>query len=172
MAKYKRDSREGQRAGLGELNGLFSGLGNILKAAADLADKTDVAELSRAGSIGSSNGMRGMYGVSVRVAPATRPVFRKPASLRHETGASARDELREPPIDLFDEGDHYLIVAEFSGVEGAGVRWNVNGQAVTIEAMSEDRHFYKELELPSAVDPQTGTAACKNGILELKLWKK
>ena len=172
MAKFRSTNGTAPRSGPEELDGLFSGLGDVLKAAADLVDKSGGTELSRARAIGNPHGMRGMYGFSVRIGPARRPNFRKAVTLRQEPTAQAENDPREPPVDLFDEGDHYVIVAEFVGVEDPGIQWRVKGKMLIIEAKAEDRHYYKEVELRSLVDQQTGTAACKNGILELKLWKQ
>ena len=172
MTKYKSKRAGAEPSGSAELDGLFSRLGKVLNAAADLVHKSDGGEFSRVGSIGNSSGMRGMYGLSVRVAPARRPAFRKPAKVREQPAAWFEDDPRDPAVDFYDEGDHYVVVAQFLGAEGSSVQWHVNGRLLRIEAVADDRHYCKELELPSLVDQQTGTATCTNGILELQLWKQ
>jgi HSP20 family molecular chaperone IbpA len=82
-------------------------------------------------------------------------------------------EPREPMVDVFNEGDHYVIVAEMRGVERADVEWHVrDGRTVVIAASSELRRYYREIELGTAVDVQTAVASQSNGVLELRLWKQ
>lgn len=82
-------------------------------------------------------------------------------------------EAREPMVDVFNEDDHYLIVAELRGVDRANVQWQVrDGRSVVIEASSDRRIYYREIELGTAVNAQTAVASYSNGVLELRLWKQ
>lgn len=94
--------------------------------------------------------------------------------LGHDRGrTSVVREAREPLVDVFNEDDHYLIVAELRGADGADVDWHLRDERiVVIQASSERRTYYKELELASGVNPQTGVASFSNGVLELRLWKQ
>jgi HSP20 family molecular chaperone IbpA len=93
--------------------------------------------------------------------------------LRHHgrRPAAVRD-VREPMVDVFNEDDHYLLVAELRGVDRENVHWRVNdGRVVVIDAVSPPQIYYREIELGTAVDPQTAVASFDNGVLELRLWK-
>jgi HSP20 family protein len=82
-------------------------------------------------------------------------------------------EAREPMVDVFNEDDHYLIVAELRGADHADVDWHVRDQRiVVIQASSLRRTYYKEIQLATAVNAQTAVASYSNGVLELRLWKQ
>jgi HSP20 family molecular chaperone IbpA len=82
-------------------------------------------------------------------------------------------EARDPTVDVFDEDAYYLIVAELRGVDGAAVGWHLRDERMLIiQASSDRRTYYREIELGAAVDVQTAVAAYTNGVLELRLWKQ
>ena len=93
-------------------------------------------------------------------------------------GADARRavvtrETREPMVDVFDEDDHYVIVAELRGVARGDLTWHVrDARAVVIRETSQRRAYLREIELASAVDAQTAVSAYDNGILELRVRKQ
>ena len=105
--------------------------------------------------------------------------------LLHGNGVSNPDKIAEmvrktrevegyrPMPILFNEDDHYLIVAELRGVDRADVEWHLrDGRMVTIRASSDRRTYYREIELGTAVNTQTAVASHSNGVLELRLWKQ
>lgn len=82
-------------------------------------------------------------------------------------------ETREPMVDVFNEGDHYLIVAEVRGADSANVDWHVrNERTVVIQGSSDRCAYYRELELAAPVTVQTAVASYSNGVLEVRLWKQ
>ena len=82
-------------------------------------------------------------------------------------------EAREPMVDVFNEADHYLIVAELRGVNGADVNWHLRDERmVVIQASSDRQTYYREIELGTAVTAPTAAASFSNGVLELRLWKQ
>ena len=147
------------------VEGLFRGLGNLLEKATELAGKAD--QLSHTEVVGDPNGLRAEYGVSVRFGAAAAP-----AAAPFKTVRRPVDPVREPATDFFDEDDHYLVVAELPGINEADVQWSASGDVLTIRAACGDRKYGKEIRLPSPVDPAKTHAAYKNGILELRLWKR
>jgi HSP20 family protein len=172
MAKCDDDSGLPRELARG-FDSLFHGLSGVMKLAADLVDKTDgPAEVSRNGSFGIPDTLRAAYGVSVRVGPARCPTFRRPPSIRREPRPSSAEDFREPNTDVFDEGDHYVVVAELQGVNESAVQWEVHGEVLVIRADCGDRHYSKQIVLPSAVKPDNVGFKFVNGIAELQLWKR
>ena len=156
-----------------ELDGVFRGLANVIKAAANLVGQGENAiEVSRTGAIGDPNSVRGLYGFSVRVGPARRPNFAQPVGLRRRAVCPPNDHLSDFPADLFDEGDHYLVIVELPGTDRETLRWKISGGVLRIESAADDRHYCKEMPLPSPVNETHVTSGYKNGILELRLWKE
>jgi HSP20 family protein len=159
------------------LGGIFKGLGSLLEMVSGLAQKaekfeTEAGEGVRTGSIGSPGGLHAVYGVSVRVGLGGQPVIEQFGNVREKAGEGpVVDEVREPIVDLLDEGEYYLAVAELPGVEETQVQWKLKEDILIVSAESGDRKYYKELLLPSRVDEKRVSRSYKNGILELKLWK-
>ena len=96
--------------------------------------------------------------------------------------------VREPAIDLIDEGDHFLLVVELPGVNKEDVELYVNRDSVTIKAERKGREekrgknyyvrervyssYYRTITLPEPVIPEETTATFKNGVLEVRLKKE
>ncbi|HZY47795.1 MAG TPA: Hsp20/alpha crystallin family protein, partial [Candidatus Bathyarchaeia archaeon] len=79
---------------------------------------------------------------------------------------------REPLIDTIVNPDTIKVVAELPGVEKPDISLECDGQKLTLRVDNEKRRYYKELELPVEVDPDTSKASYKNGVLELQLTRK
>lgn len=162
------------KSGLTEgLDGIFRGLGDLLQRAVEMAETTqEAAETHRGGSVGG-DGLRAVYGVSVRVGPGNMRTIENFGNLRQRPGQKpVIDEFREPMTDLLDEGDHLVIVAELPGIAESDIEWKIAGKAVVITACAGDRKYLKKVPLPVPINENSGTSSYKNGILELKLWKQ
>jgi HSP20 family protein len=125
-------------------------------------------------AIGSRKGVHVVYGLSVRVGLQGVPVVARFGNLRQDAGKMpVVDEAREPIADVFDEEDHYLVIAELPGVDQPAVQWSVReGLFVIISAESAGRKYHKEIELTTRVDDRTAVSRYANGVLELRLWKQ
>ena len=82
---------------------------------------------------------------------------RRPASSPSATSAPTRntgqpvvEEIREPVVDLFEEKDHLLIVAEMPGISAADVQLEVKDDVLTIMAAKGDKKYRKEVLLPGS----------------------
>ncbi len=173
--KNEKDTAPGINLARG-FDGVFSGLGNLLRIAADLAEKSDgPIEVTREQSIGVPEGLKAGYGVSVRVGPAHRSVPRRfgraYASAAAAPARTREEDIREPQTDVFDEGDCLLVVAELPGMSAGQIRWDVQSNLVAIKAEYKNRKYFKLVSLTSAVNAESVAATYNNGILELKLWK-
>jgi len=122
-----------------------------------------------------------VYGYSMTVGPDGKPVIRefgnvKP-SLKHTPFGVAKPKLevkeeREPLVDtIVDEGT-VKVVAELPGVERSEINLEGTENTLTISVSNPDRKYYKELELPAEVDPNSSKATYKNGVLEVVLSKR
>ena len=79
-------------------------------------------------------------------------------------------EEREPLVDVFDEGELILVVAELPGVDKNDIQIEVQDDILSLSTTGE-RKYAKELLLPSLVDADTMEIAYQNGILEVRLRK-
>jgi HSP20 family protein len=162
----------------GGLEGLFRGIASILQTANDLAvragdDGTTPIEIDRAGSKGVPGTVKVAYGASLRVGARVAPPRRRPGRVRQNPGRDpVIDETHEPVVDLFDEGDHFIVIAELPGVEQPAIKWSVEGgKRLDIRAESADRTYVKQIDLPGLVNEHAATYGYANGVMELRLWK-
>lgn len=77
----------------------------------------------------------------------------------------------ETHIDVFDEGETLRLVADLPGIEKEDVSLQCDGEILTIEAVSEQRHYQERVTLPARVDEHTAEATFNNGVLEVSLEK-
>jgi HSP20 family protein len=118
-----------------------------------------------------------VYGYSVTVGPDGKPVVRKfgnridafPNLLGG--GVSVKDE-REPLIDIIRGENELRLVAEVPGVNKEDLRLTADENSVTIESITGQPRYYKKVELPDTVDPQTAKSTYRNGILEVSFKMK
>jgi len=80
--------------------------------------------------------------------------------------------VSEPLVDVFDEPESVLVIAELPGVEASDIHLEVKDDILDLKAEGERRKYRKEVLLPTLVDPQSITSTYKNGIVEIKLAKQ
>ena len=150
-----------------KLGGLFRGLGNLI----DLASKLEKEGKEKKGEIkGLPKGLRGVYGLSIRTL-GNEPVMETFGNIRETAGESVVEEVSEPLVDIFDEGDHLVVIAELPGVSAEEIKVEVTGDIINLEAFGEERKYAKEILLPNTVTVESLTTAYKNGILKIRIEK-
>ena len=77
----------------------------------------------------------------------------------------------EPLIDVLEEKDEVIVVAEFAGFNRENLRIHVRNQRLTLSAEALDRKYHKSLNLPTGVIQKSIRTAYKNGVLEIRLKK-
>jgi HSP20 family protein len=180
MAERKTSSRrrEGRRAGREEigvdigLGGIFKGLGDFINLVSEMAEAGE-SEVTRTGEFkvkGLGDRGRGVYGFSIRTGIGGTPQVEPFGNIRSTEEGPVVDEVREPLIDVFDEGETVLVVAELPGVAEEEITVEVKDDVLTLETRGE-RKYAKETLLPCSVDAATIKKAHKNGVLELRFGK-
>jgi len=112
------------------------------------------------------------YGFSIDVGPDGKPTIREFGNVKRKgLVPNIRDEI-EPLIDVVEKEKEITVVAEVPGVDKNDIGLTCDGKKLRIEAKSSARKYMKELPLPAEVDPKSGRANYRNGILEVKLTKR
>jgi HSP20 family protein len=160
--------------------GTEAGLGGILKGLADLVEKLgELAEtgreFSKTGEVhGSGKEVKGIYGFTVKVGLGDEgPRIEPFGNIRRDikSGQTEVQEVREPMVDIFEEDEHLLVLAELPGIGREDVRIDLKDDVLTIAAARGDKKYRKEVLLPRSVTKEKMQVACNNGILEIKFLK-
>jgi HSP20 family protein len=156
--------------GVGNISfgGLFKGLGNFL----DLASRLSEEGYEKKGEIsGLPKGAKGVYGFSIRTL-AGKPVIESFGNIKETARGPVVEEVREPMVDIFDEKDRILVIAELPGVAENEIKIEVAGDILNLTASDKDRKYAREVLLPGKVRPDSIKSSYKNGILEIILEKE
>ncbi len=163
-----------KKKGGGEVSGfggVFKGLADLIEKLGDLADKGEA--LKGSGEF-QQKGVKGVYGFTVKTGlgdRGEREMKVEPFGNVHRdarTGETVVQEIREPVVDVFEEKDHTLVVAEMPGVSTKDVTLTVKDDLLTIYAEKRDKKYRKEILLPRSYPQEKMKMSCNNGILEIK----
>ncbi len=95
-----------------------------------------------------------------------------------------RQGLRLMPMDLYREGDHYILNADLPGIDPGSVDIDVDGQLLTIRAertlrntegvkwLTREREsgsFLRQLNLGQGIDIDSISARYENGVLSVTI---
>jgi len=160
--------------GIGKLSlgGLFKGIEKLV----DLAEHVEEAggKIKKSGTIrglGGRKDVRGVYGFTVRTGLGKKTKIEPFGNIKKTKQGPKVAKTREPIVDLFDEKNHILIIAEVPGIDEKSIKVNLKKDILLLEAGSQDRKYVKEILLPAKIDFASREVNFKNGILELKFKK-
>jgi HSP20 family protein len=173
MSEKKKEAKEEVKVSLDlGFGGLFKGLGDFIDLLGDMIE-TGEEEVTRSGEFrvkGLGDKAKGVYGFSVRTGIGGIPQVERFGNIRSSEEGPVVAEVREPLVDVFDEEQEIVIVAELPGVAEEEVHIEVQDDILSLETTGQ-RKYAKEILLPEPVDAETLQKAYKNGILELRLRK-
>ncbi|MHA1291312.1 MAG: archaeal heat shock protein Hsp20 [Promethearchaeota archaeon] len=116
-----------------------------------------------------------MAGFNIRFGPNGRPIIDSFGNIKTRpfTGEPKVDEVREPLVEVSEEEEHLIVIAEMPGVSKEDIELKATTNSLTISSKSENigRKYYKEIDLPTAINSNYAKARYQNGILEVKLKK-
>ena len=159
-----------RRPGGEGVGGLLRGLGDLITLAERLAEQGEQTTTGER-EFTSPGGARGVYGFSVRTGIGGTPTVERFGNVRDTTEGPVVSDTREPLVDVFDEGEEIVVVAEVPGVQEKDIHLEVNGDVLALSATGPKRKYEKEILLPAAVDPEGYRRSYQNGYLELRFTK-
>ena len=161
----------GRRPVAGEINvglgGIFKGLGDMLSLIAEISEREGGA-VERSGTTGDGEKLRGVYGISVRTGLNGVPQVERFGNLRRSSAGPEVAPVREPLVDLFDEGETMVVIVELPGVDERELQIELHGDVLSLETSGE-RRYAREILLPAPAAPESLQRSYRNGILELRL---
>lgn len=169
--KKKKTAKEKVTLDLG-FGGVFKGLGDFLDVISEMVE-TDQGEVTRTGEFkikGLGEKGRAVYGFSIRTDIGGVPHVERFGNIRTGEEGPVVAEVREPLVDVFDEGQEIVIVAELPGVAEEEIRVEIKEDILSLQTAGE-RKYAKEVLLPPEADVKSLRKTYRNGILELRLKK-
>jgi HSP20 family protein len=170
----KRQAR-GAAPAEGGLGGILKGLANLVEKLGDLAETGQ--ELSKTAEFhgpGPGKEIKGMYGFTVKVGLGGEGVKIEPfGNIRTDvaSGRSTVQEVIEPVVDVFEEQDHTLVVAEMPGIAAEDVHLEVKDDVLTMAAEKGKKKYRKEVLLPDTFPREKMQVSCTNGVCEVRCVK-
>jgi len=153
--------------------GLLEGLNAFLERLGELAEKGET--LRQSGEIrGRKGDLRGVYGFSIKVGLGEKGLeVERFGNVREDkqTGMPVVTEEREPMVDVLDEENHVLVIAEMPGVGEEDVKLEIHGDVLSVTAERGEKKYRKEVLLPRSFSTEQMAYTCRNGVLEVKLQK-
>ena len=154
------------------LGGVLGGLGGLIEKLGELAEAGE--KLSRSGEFQDASGkIRGVYGINVKTALGERGE----QELKVEPFGNVRrrsaeeppgEDIREPLVDIHEEEDHVLVLAEIPGASKENVKLDLAGDRLNLSARRGDTKYRKEIVLPECFSEERMTWECNNGILKVR----
>jgi len=155
------------------LNGFLEGLSTFIEKLERLAEKGEA--LRESGEIrGRDGNLKGVYGFSIKVGLGQKDLQVEPfGNVREDkqTGMPVVTEEREPMVDVMDEENHVLVIAEMPGVSEEDVKLEIHADVLTVTAERGEKKYRKEVLLPRSFSTEQMAYTCRNGLLEVKLQK-
>jgi HSP20 family protein len=113
-----------------------------------------------------------VYGVRITIGPDGIPRVEEFGNVvRVRRGRPLISEEMEPDVEVFERDDEVWVVADVPGVPKESIDVKVVDRTVIIKAQN-GRKYYKEVELPAEVVPESAKASYRNGVLEVRFKKK
>jgi HSP20 family protein len=116
-----------------------------------------------------------MYGFNLGFGPDGKPIMGSFGNIEKEpiSGETKVRKNREPLVEVNEEGDHIVVIAEMPGVNKEDIELNATNRSITISTQKivSGRSYFKEIDLPAAINKDYAKARYSNGILEVRLKK-
>jgi len=121
-----------------------------------------------------------VYGYSMTIGPDGKPKIRefgnvKPSSDFESCGVTQPcldvKEEREPLVDIISVDGEIKVIVELPGVEKEDVKLHGTEDKLTISVDTPERKYFKEIEMPTKIEPKKAKTSYKNGVLEVTVPK-
>jgi HSP20 family protein len=113
-----------------------------------------------------------VWGFSAAIGPDGKIRLNPFGNLKPEEAPPVVREEREPMIDIMEQDDTIIILAELPGVKEDDLQVKVDDYNVIIQVDTPNRKYAKNLDLPAPVDKNSVQTNYNNGILEIKIQKR
>ena len=182
----KKESPVDLSAMLG-MGGFLDGVTNLINKFGELAERGETLRKS-SGETESGKAYQSSVGFSVKFGPgkegstnseamhvspvnqrSTRPAPRSQTTSTERPAPTSEMKTREPHVDIFEEEDHTLLLAEMPGVATDDLQLTFDERNLRIEGKSKTANFKAEIELPRVYTQDQVSLTANNGVIEIHL---
>lgn len=169
----KRESKEQEAKVVFDvgLGGIFKGIENILNIASRLKEAGgEIRETKEFRIKGLGDKAKGVFGFSIKTLAPEGLKVEPFGNIRETKAGPVVEEVGEPIVDVFEEGQNIRVIAEMPGVSETDIHYEIKGDILTLSS-ERGRKYHKEVLLPAPVKEDEIKANYKNGIFELQFIK-
>jgi HSP20 family protein len=113
-----------------------------------------------------------VWGFSAAIGPDGRIKLNPFGNLNPQDAPPVVQEQREPLIEVMDQDEVIIIIAEIPGVKEEDIQLDISNNQVTINIDAPNRKYAKTIDLPATVNHEVAEVHYANGILEVQIPKK
>jgi HSP20 family protein len=119
-----------------------------------------------------------VWGFRMTTGPDGRPRIERFGNTAQKIGSGRKQYQpsaeREPLVDVIEDNDVLRVIAEIPGVRKENIDLSATDKSLLVKAESDDhrRKYFKEIDLPCTIIPDSASAKFKNGVLEVELKKE
>ena len=175
-------------AGMLGMGGFLDGVSNLITKFSELAERGESIRKT-SGETESGKPFQTSAGFTVKFgsgrdaansesggsAPSQVAPFSASSKASQRTSAAASSpaesapRVREPHIDVYEEEDHTLLLAEMPGVAVEDLQLRFDGDKLFLEGASKSALFKAEIALPRVYEAQHVSTSANNGVIEIRL---
>lgn len=168
------------RTGFRDIDELFGGMEEMMEKEFGELSKRAPRDLVRERTLPDGSKVKQwgpfVYGYSVTVGPDGKPKIREFGNIKPETRLGRPQvnikEQREPLVDVMETDGEVKVIAELPGVEKKDITLHGTENTLMISVDTPQRKYYKEVEMPTEIEPKQAKSSYKNGVLEVTVPKK
>jgi HSP20 family protein len=133
-----------------------------------------IADASSGKMPSPSEGGPYVYGWTFKMGPDGRPEFKEFGNVGELAESAPKEMLgsREPLVDINETDDSLTVTAEVPGISKEDINLDISEGSLLINVDTKERKYYKEIDLPEGVNPDSADATYNNGVLEVKFKKE
>ncbi len=156
---------------------ILSGLTDIAEKLSEISEKGETVTKKGEFTVPSKEGgVKGVYGFSLKTGLGGKgdAIKVEPfGNIRKDkkTGEAVVQEIHEPLIDVFEDGDTTTLVAEMPGVGPEDIKIDARDDVLTISADKGEKKYRKEVLLRHSPAKDRIKVTCNNGIVTIRCEK-
>ena len=121
-----------------------------------------------------------VYGYSMTIGPNGKPKIREFGNVKPSTDPETCGinqpclnvkQEREPLVDIIDLEEEIRVIVELPGVEKEAIKLSGTEEILTILVNTSERKYFKEIMIPTKINPKKAKSSYKNGVLKITLPK-